>query len=48
MLTQYFEVRDVGGYWLLHGKVFHKKVFDIVEEVEDMSLFRDCETIWGN
>jgi hypothetical protein len=31
-----FEVRDVGGYWLLHGKVFHKRVFDIVEE-EDMA-----------
>lgn len=31
-----FEARDVGEGWLLYGKVFHKKVFDIVEE-EDMS-----------
>lgn len=32
-----FETRDYCDGWLLHGKVFHKKVFDVVEEEEDMA-----------
>jgi hypothetical protein len=32
-----FEARACADGWLLHGKVFHKKVFDIVEEEIDMS-----------
>lgn len=41
-----FEVRDVGGYWLLYGKVFHKKVFGVVEEETEMS--RSCITDKGS
>lgn len=43
-----FEARACCDGWLIHGKVFHKKVFDIVEEEAEMSLFKDCDTIWGN
>lgn len=32
-----FEAREYFDGWLLHGKVFHKKVFDIVEEETEMS-----------